>query len=209
MKTISAIITTAMFAIVLAGCGEHNKGPDQQFTPPSVNASQQQSRQADFIPVEKEPIIIKKVEPVYPELAKKAGLEGKVWVKVWVDTDGCAKQVDILKSDSDVFNQACIDAAKQFLFTPAYFRNKPVGVWVSVPFKFKLADKSDKAGREEISFMQGYLAAKEDAVTKMEEEAASAQQSGKPVAELKQKIQQAKAEIQTLKEALRAMRETK
>jgi len=96
---------------------------------------------ADFVAVEKEPVVVKKVEPKYPELAMRAGLEGKVWVKIWVDKEGKAKQVLILKSDAEIFNEPAIEAAKQFVFTPAYMNNGPVSVWVSVPFKFRLADK--------------------------------------------------------------------
>jgi protein TonB len=96
---------------------------------------------ADFVPVEKEPIPVKKVEPKYPELAMRAGLEGKVWVKIWVDKEGKAKQVVILKSDAEIFNEPSIEAAKQWVFTPAYMNNGPVSVWVSVPFKFKLTEK--------------------------------------------------------------------
>jgi len=209
MKSIITFSTTALLALFLAGCGENSKGPGQQLTPPSVNAAKAQSPPADFIAVDKEPTVIKKVEPDYPELAKKAGLEGKVWVKIWVDIDGNAKQVEILKSDSDVFNQACIDAAKQFLFTPAYLKDKPVGVWVSVPFKFKLADKNRKTSPEEISFMQGYMAAKQDALLKMEDEAASAEESGKPDEKLKARIQVARQELIALKDALKAMQGAK
>jgi len=93
---------------------------------------------ADFVPVEKEPQVIKKIEPKYPELAMRAGLEGKVWVKIWVDKEGKPKQVVILKSDAEIFNEPAVEAAKQFLFTPAYMNNGPVSVWVSVPFKFRL-----------------------------------------------------------------------
>lgn len=96
---------------------------------------------ADFVPVEKEPVVVRKVEPKYPELAMRAGLEGKVWVKIWVDKEGKPKQVVVIKSDAEIFNEAAIEAAKQFLFTPAYMNNGPVAVWVSVPFRFKLADR--------------------------------------------------------------------
>ena len=95
---------------------------------------------ADFVAVEKEPVVVKKVEPKYPELAMRAGLEGKVWVKIWVDKEGKAKQVLVMKSDAEIFNEPAIEAAKQFVFTPAYMNNGPVSVWVSVPFKFRLAD---------------------------------------------------------------------
>jgi protein TonB len=95
----------------------------------------------DFVAVEKEPVVVKRVEPKYPELAMRAGLEGKVWVKIWVDKEGKAKQVVIIKSDAEIFNEPAIEAAKQFVFTPAYMNNGPVSVWVSFPFKFKLADR--------------------------------------------------------------------
>lgn len=96
---------------------------------------------ADFVPVEKEPVVVKKVEPKYPELAMRAGLEGKVWVKIWVDKEGKPKQVIVLKSDAEIFNEPSVEAAKQFVFTPAYMNNGPVSVWVSVPFKFTLTAK--------------------------------------------------------------------
>jgi protein TonB len=96
---------------------------------------------ADFVPVEKEPVPIKRVEPKYPELAMRAGLEGKVWVKIWVDKEGKPRQVVVLKSDAEIFNEPAVEAAKQWLFTPAYMNNGPVAVWVSIPFRFKLADR--------------------------------------------------------------------
>jgi len=95
---------------------------------------------ADFVPVEKQPEVVKKVEPKYPELAIKASLEGKVTVKIWVDKEGKVKQEVVLKSDAEIFNEPAIEAAKQWVFTPAYMNNGPVAVWVSVPFKFKLKE---------------------------------------------------------------------
>ena len=106
-----------------------------------IQISDEDAPPADFVPVEKEPVVVKKVEPKYPELAMRAGLEGKVWVKIWVDKEGRAKQVVVLKSDAEIFNEPAIEAAKQFLFTPAYTNNGPVSVWVSIPFRFKLADR--------------------------------------------------------------------
>jgi protein TonB len=96
---------------------------------------------ADFVPYEKAPEYVKRVEPKYPELAMRAGLEGKVSVKLWVDKEGKVKQVVILKSDAEIFNQPSIDAAMQFVFTPAYMNNGPVAVWVATQFKFKLTDR--------------------------------------------------------------------
>ncbi len=92
----------------------------------------------DFVPFEKEPQVIKRIEPVYPELARKAGLEGMVWVKLWVDKEGKVKDVVVLKSASEIFNQPAIEAAKQWIFTPALMKTGPVSVWISLSFSFKL-----------------------------------------------------------------------
>jgi len=92
----------------------------------------------DFVPYEKAPGIVKRTTPVYPEIARKAGLEGTVWVKIWVGKEGKPRKVVIQKSASEIFDQAAIDAAKQFVFTPAMMQNGPVDVWVSIPFHFRL-----------------------------------------------------------------------
>jgi len=107
---------------------------------------------ADFVAVEKEPVIIYKKEPVYPELAKKAGMEGIVWVKVWVGADGKPHQVVVLQSTADVFNQAAVDAAWAFRFEPALSHGKAVDVWVSFPFNFAMA-QGDTPNKE---FPQSY-----------------------------------------------------
>jgi protein TonB len=92
----------------------------------------------DFVPVEKQPVPVKSPPPGYPEIARRAGVEGTVWVKIWVDKEGKARKAQILKSDAELFNQSAIDAAMQWVFTPAVMNNGPVAVWVSIPFKFKL-----------------------------------------------------------------------
>lgn len=92
----------------------------------------------DFVPVEKQPVPVKQVTPVYPELAQRAQMEGTVWVKIWVDKEGKPKKAVVIKSDAEIFNQAAIDAAMQWVFTPAIMNNGPVAVWVAIPFKFKL-----------------------------------------------------------------------
>jgi protein TonB len=92
----------------------------------------------DFVPFEKEPTAVKKVEPKYPDLALRAGLEGNVFVKVWVDKEGKVRKVVLLKSDAPIFEEAAMTAAKQWVFTPAVMQKGPVSVWVSIPFRFRL-----------------------------------------------------------------------
>ncbi len=94
----------------------------------------------EFIPVEKQPQIVKRVIPKYPDMALRAGLEGTVWVKILVDKDGLPKKAVVIKSTAELFNDAAVQAAMGFVFTPAVMNNGPVKVWVSIPFKFLLKD---------------------------------------------------------------------
>lgn len=93
----------------------------------------------DFIPgVEKYPVIISNPSPKYPEIARRSGIEGTVFIKIWVTKEGKVKQAEIVKSTSKIFDQNAIEAALLWKFTPAIMNNGPVSVWVTVPFKFRL-----------------------------------------------------------------------
>lgn len=82
------------------------------------------------------PILMPK--PEYPELGIKIDLEGSVTVKALLDKEGKVKRTIIAKTSHEMFNQPALDAAQKCVFTPALMNGKPVQVWVSIPFKFKL-----------------------------------------------------------------------
>ncbi|MFN0157140.1 MAG: energy transducer TonB [Bacteroidota bacterium] len=94
----------------------------------------------EFVPYEKGPVVVKNVVPKYPEMALRAGLEGTVWVKVLVDKDGKPKKAVVLKSAAEILNDAALEAAMQFVFTPAVMNSGAVRVWVAIPFKFQIND---------------------------------------------------------------------
>jgi protein TonB len=97
----------------------------------------------DYVQYETAPEVIKQVQPVYPEAARRDSIEGTVWLKVWIDESGDVVQVNLQKSDGKMFDQPAIAAAKQWTFKPAVLKGKPVAVWVSIPFRFRLME-SDK-----------------------------------------------------------------
>ncbi len=74
----------------------------------------------------------------YPELAKKAGLEGKVVLRVLVRRNGSVKKYIVENSDSEIFNKSAGDAVMKTQFLPAIQNGKPVACWLSVPISFKL-----------------------------------------------------------------------
>ncbi len=91
-----------------------------------------------FTAVEKEPVVLLNPAPVYPEIAMRAGLEGTVYVKMWVGRDGSVKRAEVVKSTSEFFNESALAAAHRWTFSPAIMNQTPVSVWVTVPFRFRL-----------------------------------------------------------------------
>ncbi len=97
-------------------------------------------QQGAFVKREVEPAFIERVVPVYPELAKRAGLEGVVWVQVLVDKTGKVRDVKVAKASgaNAGFEQAAVDAAWKCKFSPAIQNGRPIAVWATFPFRFTL-----------------------------------------------------------------------
>ncbi len=75
---------------------------------------------------------------VYPEIAKRAGIEGKVYVRAFIDKAGNVVAADIIKGVGSGLNEAAVSAVKQTKFTPGKQAGKPVNVQVVIPISFKL-----------------------------------------------------------------------
>ena len=94
----------------------------------------------DFVPYDTPPEAKFWFKPKYPDIARKAGIEGMLILKLLVDTDGSVLQVQVLKSLHPALDDAAVEAAKQWKFSPAKQRDKPVRVWVSFPVNFILKE---------------------------------------------------------------------
>jgi protein TonB len=102
-----------------------------EITPPSEEPD------AVFMPFDKLPVLLSIDAPVYPDLAKAAGIDGTVLVKIFVTRQGKVKQA-VAVDGPEVLWQAAVDAAKTALFTPALQGDNPVDVWVTIPVTFSL-----------------------------------------------------------------------
>jgi len=94
----------------------------------------------EFVAYEEAPEKIEDIRPQYPEMARRAGIEGVVWVNALVDKEGKVRDVQILK-DSGAnagFEEAAIEAAKQTVWKPAISNGQPVALWVSYKIVFTL-----------------------------------------------------------------------
>ncbi len=84
------------------------------------------------------PKIIHQVEPIYPQRARHAQIEGVVMMKVRTDVKGNVESVEVIRSDSTILNQAAIDAVKQWKYQPVYRDGDPISIVTIVGVIFRL-----------------------------------------------------------------------
>ncbi len=76
---------------------------------------------------------------IYPEIAQEAGIEGKVIIQAFIDNKGRVQGMSVLQGIPNTgLNEAAMAAIKKTRFKPAQQRDRPVGVYISIPVNFKL-----------------------------------------------------------------------
>jgi periplasmic protein TonB len=75
---------------------------------------------------------------VYPEIARKVGIEGKVYVLAFVDETGVVAKAQIIKGIGAGLDEAALNAVLTTKFKPGIQRGKPVRVQISIPIVFRL-----------------------------------------------------------------------
>jgi len=77
------------------------------------------------------------VSPIYPPIALAARKAGLVILQAVIDEDGSVREVRVLRSDP-LFDQAAMDAVKQWRFTRPTLNGQPIPVVMTVTVGFKL-----------------------------------------------------------------------
>jgi protein TonB len=75
---------------------------------------------------------------IYPEIAIRAGVQGKVFVRAFVDENGSVIKAEVVKGIGAGCDEAAIDAVLQTKFSPGKQRGRPIKVQITVPIIFKL-----------------------------------------------------------------------
>lgn len=91
--------------------------------------------------------LIYRVEPVYPELARRARVEATVMLEVTVDETGQVANVRAIRCHP-LLCQAAFDAVKQWRYTPTLLNGNPVPVTLTVALPFRLNEASNQTQRE-------------------------------------------------------------
>ena len=113
----------------------------ENITPPKENKVVEEEP-AFFVAVEEMPELIGGIKGlqskiVYPEIAKRVGVEGKVIVQAIVDETGKVVSVNTIKGIGSGCDEVAMDAVLNSKFTPGKQRGKTVKTQVTIPIVFK------------------------------------------------------------------------
>jgi len=74
----------------------------------------------------------------YPDIARKAGISGRVYVMAFIDESGNVNDVQVIKGIGGGCDEAAIEAIKKTKFIPGKNKGQAVKVKLSLPINFQL-----------------------------------------------------------------------
>lgn len=117
----------------------------EDIPPPPPQPSMDTGEEASyFVAVEEMPQLIGGLQSlmknlVYPELAIRAGIHGRVFVMAYVNEQGEVVRAEVQKGIGGGCDEAAVAAVLKAKFTPGKQRGRPVKVKVSIPILFRLS----------------------------------------------------------------------
>jgi TonB family protein len=90
-------------------------------------------------------MILSKVNPVYPEVAKAAHVQGAVILHAIISKTGAVERLDVISGPSMLVSSAQ-DAVKQWTYRPYLLNGEPVEVETSITVNYTLADSTTAMG---------------------------------------------------------------
>jgi TonB family protein len=109
----------------------------RKIVPCTALVARDATHTGSIVEIETLPKVVKQVPPIYPDIARKASVEGTVILKVWIDEKGEVARTVVTRSIPFMEDEA-VRAVEQWRFKPAMANGKPIGVWIEVPVAFRL-----------------------------------------------------------------------
>jgi len=94
--------------------------------------------------------LIRRVDPVYPESAKRARVQGVVVIKVTINEEGFVFDTQVVKGHP-LLSQAAVDAVKQWQYSPTLLNGERVPIIATVSVVFNLNEGKSTAQMEDPS----------------------------------------------------------
>ena len=82
-------------------------------------------------------LLIRKIQPNYPPLARQARIQGSVLLQAEISKDGSIQNLRLI-SGHPMLAPAAIEAVKQWKYKPYLLNGEPVEIQTQVTIKFKL-----------------------------------------------------------------------
>jgi protein TonB len=83
-------------------------------------------------------VALETISPVYPELARRAHLEGVVVLEAVIGADGAVRDVRVLRGASPLLDPAALEAVRRWRYRAASVGTRPVAVYLQVVITFSL-----------------------------------------------------------------------
>jgi TonB family protein len=103
------------------------------------------------------PQLVTFVEATYPPKAQASGLTADVILRLRVEPNGSVSEVDVLQPAGHGFDEAAVDAARRFVFSPALLDGKPVAVKIPFKYSFTLSEKAVEQAPPTVGELAGKL----------------------------------------------------
>jgi TonB family protein len=84
------------------------------------------------------PVLTSRVDPQYPEAAKRMKLGGDVVLRAVVEANGSIGRIEVVAGASFGMTEAAVDAVRRWTYRPARVNGQPVAVWKVIRVKFAL-----------------------------------------------------------------------
>lgn len=84
-------------------------------------------------------MVLKRVQPMYPQMAKIARVQGPVVLAAIIGKDGTIQNLHVISTASPLLNQAALDAVKQWRYRPYILNGEPVEVDTQITVNFTLS----------------------------------------------------------------------
>jgi protein TonB len=128
------------------GGGEGDVGPGSPFGPPGGTGDASTlpgAGRGDEILIPGvngvlPPVLIRRVEPEYPEAARRLHMEGVCVLRAVITASGAVEEIQVVKSAGPLLDAAAATAVRRWIYQPATRDKRAVAVYLDVTVSFAL-----------------------------------------------------------------------
>ena len=101
--------------------------------------SAKKSKPTTFIAANSKPYFLKNPKPLYPNVARKRGMQGIVLLSVGITEEGNVESINILQTSGfKILDRSAVNSVQQWRFIPAKQGEKNISSELEIPIRFTL-----------------------------------------------------------------------